>query len=72
MSNPSSSFLENYRKLRDIAQQLSSQQQVDIDQLVPMVEQATVAYKACKARIDDVERMLSEKLDSEEPEPSSR
>ena len=70
MSSQSTSFLENYRKLREISQQLNSPQQIDVDQLVPLVEQATVAYKACKARIDEVERMLNEKLEAEPGVPT--
>ena len=57
---PSESFKENYAILQDIAQQLRSQQEPDIDALIPMIEKATAAYKQCKARIDSVKQTFQE------------
>lgn len=56
-------FSENYQTLQKIAQQLSHSTEVDIDQLVPMVDEATKAYQACKSRLDAIEKALSERLD---------
>jgi exodeoxyribonuclease VII small subunit len=61
--NPSAeSFKVHYRTLRDIAQQLNNPGELDIDQLVPLVERATAAYKACRERIEQVEKLLEEQL----------
>lgn len=57
----SGTFKENYGKLRELAQKVNNQADLDIDQLVPLVEEAAGAYKACKARIDEVEKLLGEK-----------
>jgi exodeoxyribonuclease VII small subunit len=37
---------------------MREQKELDIDKLVVMVEEATVAYKNCQARIEAVERTL--------------
>ena len=67
MSQKSESFKENYQKLQQIAQKLSDTSEVDIDELVPMVDEATRAYQLCKSRIEAVETALNNRLDSEEP-----
>lgn len=56
-------FRENYQKLQQIAQKLSQQGEVDIDELIPMVDEASKAYQNCKSRLDAVEKALSERLD---------
>lgn len=53
-------FKDNYQKLMDISQALRAQSEPDIDALVPMVEEATKAYSACKERIDAVKLALNE------------
>jgi exodeoxyribonuclease VII small subunit len=65
MSQKSESFKENYQKLQQIAQKLSDTSEVDIDELVPMVDEATRAYQLCKSRIEAVETALNNRLDSE-------
>ena len=61
----SESFKENYQKLQEIAQTLSQSQEVDIDELVPMVDEATRAYNLCKQRIEAVEAALNKRLEGE-------
>lgn len=61
----SENFNENYQKLNDIAQKLRAQSDPDIDALVPMVEEATKAYKHCKTRIEAVQKALHEHLNTE-------
>ncbi|MDG6778048.1 exodeoxyribonuclease VII small subunit [Thiomicrorhabdus sp. zzn3] len=58
------SFKANYAKLQEIAQKLSNTEEVDIDELVPMVDEATRAYQLCKSRIEAVESALSKRLES--------
>jgi len=64
----SESFKENYQKLQEIAQTLSQSQEVDIDELVPMVDEATRAYQLCKQRIEAVEAALNKRLEKDEEE----
>ncbi|MDM8565428.1 exodeoxyribonuclease VII small subunit [Candidatus Halobeggiatoa sp. HSG11] len=52
------SYLKNYRKLKKIADTMREQQNLDVDQLVKMVDEATVAYKKCQTRIEAVEKAL--------------
>ncbi|MDY0136658.1 MAG: exodeoxyribonuclease VII small subunit [Thiomicrospira sp.] len=59
------SFKENYAKLQSIAEQLSQSDEVDIDQLIPMVDEANRAYQLCKSRLDAVEKALSQRLEQE-------
>ncbi len=66
------SFNENYQKLKDIAETLRNQSEPDIDALIPMVENATQAYKHCKERLDSVKLALKEHLPDAFPdEPDS-
>ncbi|VAW49448.1 Exodeoxyribonuclease VII small subunit [hydrothermal vent metagenome] len=65
MTQAAESFKENYQKLQEIAQKLSDTSDVDIDELVPMVDEATRAYQLCKSRIEAVESALNNRLESE-------
>ncbi|MDX1352256.1 MAG: exodeoxyribonuclease VII small subunit [Thiomicrorhabdus sp.] len=65
MAQSAESFKENYQKLQEIAQKLANSGEVDIDELVPMVDEATRAYQLCKSRIDAVETALNTRLDTE-------
>lgn len=68
MTQTAETFKENYQKLQDIAQKLSNSGEVDIDELVPMVDEATRAYQLCKSRIEAVESALNTRLDSDKEE----
>jgi exodeoxyribonuclease VII small subunit len=76
MSDELPSFNKNYEVLRNIANQLSSQEHSevpDIDNLLPMVEEATAAYRACQSRLKAVEealRQLQEDQEADRDEPS--
>lgn len=59
------SFSANYQKLQAVAEQLSGQEDIDIDALVPKVDEAMAAYKVCKERIEKVNQMLRERLQDE-------
>ncbi|MBN2646483.1 MAG: exodeoxyribonuclease VII small subunit [Thiotrichales bacterium] len=61
MTNPKS-FQENYQKLQQIATQLGHNQEVDLDQLIPLVDEASKAYQICKERIEAVEKALNQRL----------
>ncbi|HBQ44083.1 MAG TPA: exodeoxyribonuclease VII small subunit [Thiomicrospira sp.] len=64
-SNPES-YQQNYNKLQEISQRLSQADNVDIDELVPMVDEATRAYTLCQSRIEAVESALNKRLDKTE------
>lgn len=71
MGTQTESFKDNYNTLKQIAETLRTQQEPDIDALIPMVDRATAAYKVCKARIDAVKQAFSEKVPTQDgnPEP---
>ncbi len=58
------SYAQNYQSLKSVAETLR-RGEVDIDALVPMVENAVASYKACKDRIKVVQEMLGQTLASE-------
>ena len=61
----SDSFNENYRVLKEIAEQLREQSQhedPDIDGLVPKLEKASRAYSLCVQRLEAVKKALDEHL----------
>lgn len=53
-------FTPNYEILKEIAENLRLQREVNIDELVPMIEKATKAYKICKNRLEEVQIALEE------------
>lgn len=65
MSKKQETFKENYQKLQEISQKLANSEEVDIDELVPMVDEATRAYNLCKSRIEAVESALNSRLDND-------
>ena len=66
-SNPDlPSFNDSYKQLNEIARKLRSQEEPDIDALVPMVEEATKAYQICKQRIEEVKLALKEHFTEEQ------
>ncbi|RKG33997.1 exodeoxyribonuclease VII small subunit [Acinetobacter tianfuensis] len=60
MSNESISFKQGYDILKKNAELLESQQEPDIDNLMKIVEESMQAYKACKSRVDAVQKALNE------------
>ncbi len=56
-------FQHHYANLRAIAEQMRSQQEPDLDELVPLVDSALESYHACRERLDTVKQMLDERFD---------
>ncbi|ALG68522.1 exodeoxyribonuclease VII small subunit [Beggiatoa leptomitoformis] len=54
----STDYQRNYNKLKTIAETMRQEEALDIDQLIPLVEEASKAYKACQERIAAVEKVL--------------
>ncbi len=53
-------FTSNYEELKQIAEHLRVQREVNIDELIPMIEKATKAYKICKNRLEEVKVALEQ------------
>lgn len=68
MSKQTNTFKANYQILKEVAETLRTQQEPDIDALIPMVDKATAAYKKCKERIDAVKKAFAEKIPESDDE----
>ncbi len=51
-------YLQNYNKLKQIADQIDSQEVFDVDKALPQIEEATKAYSICVERINKVNEAL--------------
>ena len=71
MAKTPETFKENYKKLQEISQKLANSEEVDIDELVPMVDEATRAYNHCKSRIEAVESALNTRLENDNENQAS-
>lgn len=60
MSKNDLTFKQGYELLKKNAELLEDQDEPDIDNLMKIVEESMVAYKACKARVDAVQQALNE------------
>lgn len=61
-----SSFNAAYEVLRRNAELLRDQEDLDIDRLVPLVEQSMQAYRICRSRLDAVRAALESRLGADE------
>lgn len=62
MNAGSAEYRRHYETLARIAQRLESGD-ADIDEVLPLLEEARVAYEACRARLEAVRRALGEDED---------
>ncbi|MGA9699107.1 MULTISPECIES: exodeoxyribonuclease VII small subunit [Acinetobacter] len=60
MTKKELTFKQGYEVLKKNAELLESQEEPDIDNLMKIVEQSMIAYKACKSRVDAVQQALNE------------
>ena len=60
MTKKELTFKQGYEVLKKNADLLESQEEPDIDNLMKIVEESMVAYKACKSRVDAVQQALNE------------
>lgn len=68
-------FSKSYETLKTIAETLRNQREPNVDELIPMLEEATKAYKICKSRLESVQLALQEYLpqsDAESTPPSEK
>lgn len=66
--NTTESFNQNYETLKKISETLRNQREPNIDELIPMVEQATQAYKVCQGRLAAVKTALDAYLPKDNSE----
>lgn len=59
MTKKELSFKEGYELLKKNATLLEDQDEPDIDNLMKIVEESMSAYKACKTRVDAVQKALN-------------
>lgn len=57
-------FNDNFLILQRNAERLREEKDLDIDSLVPLVEESARAYQVCKARIEAVKQALEAHLQS--------
>jgi exodeoxyribonuclease VII small subunit len=62
MAESDKSFNAAYKILKDNAEKLRNQHELDIDTLVPIVQESAAAYAICKERIAAVRATLAEHL----------
>ena len=55
-------YAANRATLRAIAAKLQEETDIDIDELVPLIDRASAAYKICRDRIETVEKLLADRL----------
>jgi exodeoxyribonuclease VII small subunit len=60
-------FNAAYKSLQVNAAKLRNQEDLDIDSLVPIVEESAAAYRVCKERIAAVRSALEQHLKEGEP-----
>lgn len=60
MTKEHQKFTPNYEELKQIAEQLRVQKEINIDELIPMIERATKAYNICKERLEAVKVALEQ------------
>lgn len=60
-------FNEAYKTLQANADKLRSQDDLDIDSLVPIVQESAQAYETCKQRLAEVRAALKDHL-KDDPE----
>jgi exodeoxyribonuclease VII small subunit len=68
MAEAPNGFNAAYKILQQNAETLRTQDDLDIDKLVPIVEQSAAAYRVCKERIEAVRKALQEHLKDPEGE----
>lgn len=70
MAEEQTGFNAAYKTLQANAEKLRKQEDLDIDSLVPIVQESAAAYTICKERIAAVRAALQEHLKEDSPGPS--
>jgi exodeoxyribonuclease VII small subunit len=62
MEQPAKGFNEAYKTLQANAEKLRKQEDLDIDGLVPILEESAAAYAVCKERIAAVRKAIEKHM----------
>lgn len=62
MEKPAKGFNEAYKTLQTNAEKLRKQEDLDIDGLVPILEESAAAYEVCKERIAAVRKAIEKHM----------
>jgi exonuclease VII small subunit len=54
-------FMENLANLKRQVQRMATQQEVDVDEVLPIYDSGIRSYRICKERVDLVKKMLAER-----------
>lgn len=60
MNQKTSEFKENFERLKEIEEKVSTLDASSIDEVIPMVEEASKIYAKCKERIEKVKSVLQQ------------
>ncbi len=63
------SYAASRAVLKSIAERLRKETDIDIDELIPMIDRASAAFKVCRERVEAVEKLIEERLP---PDTSNR
>ena len=55
-------YQHNLRVLQEITAKLDDTEQIDVDELIPLLDKAQQAYDFCKQRLDEVEQAMQERI----------
>lgn len=58
-------YQENYQTLKRISEELSNDSDLNIDTILPKIETAIKAYNECSDRLNNIEKAIQEKLESQ-------
>ncbi len=60
--NARSDYAQNREILRQVAERMRNETDIDIDELIPLIDRASAAYKVCRERVEAVEKLIRERL----------
>ena len=63
-------YQQNLQLLQQISAKLQDSENVDVDELIPLLDQAKHAYAFCKGRLDEVEKALKQRLQEQDDSDS--
>jgi len=65
MSKKASVYKKNFDRLKAIENEIRSQEEPDVDAIVPLVKEAMIVFSVCKKRLEAAKSALGEALPDE-------
>jgi len=62
MTKKNISFKQQFDRLGEISKLISDFENLDIDTLIPLIEEANSIYKICAERLDNIDKALDSTL----------